>query len=160
MATPPVALGVREVGAVSEIDDYKRGGEWHRELTPNPVAKGLEYANYFQQELRTRNIPHIRSSDKLIKKGGDPGWDFKIGKYLIDVKGTDYINNVNLLVEEGKIKAHIYVFYSRIRALGFATNKNLKARTPRKWPGEVVNHIIPEDDLRPMAELWRVLKKP
>ena len=142
-----------------DIDDLKRGGDWHRELHPNPIAYGKLAEDYFETELKSHDISYIRSTDAYREHGGDDGWDFKVDGLLIDIKTSGYKGRgeILLLVEEGHIKAHFYVLYSKDRILGFATNKDLKSRPPHPYPARVVNHVIPEPKLRDINILWPFL---
>jgi len=110
------------------------------------------------------------------KPGKDGGYDFELPVvFTVDVKTSrkgDY-----LLVEEGKVKADIYVlvhyqeketvdidarevWYTGAGELvGWTFATAIKAKSPRDTGRGVVNHAVPANELRPMVELERMMGK-
>lgn len=109
----------------------------------------VEFARAYRQPL-----------DLQFRRGGDNGIDFIVPlAFTLDVKCAR--NAFNLLVEQGKVEADIYVLaqYSdvarRADLLGWEYGATI-ARAPFKDFGfGIVNHYIPRGALRPMAELGR-----
>lgn len=140
------------------LDDLKRGTGYYRALRDDPFAFGCKFADRFERLLRHHKVPFTRTTDKYVKGGGDGGFDFKVGRYLIDVKGTDHSGDVHLLVERGKVTAHIYVLFSRTRLMGWATCDDVQKYKARPWPRKVHNHVVPAGELRDVMGLWALLK--
>lgn len=111
------------------------------------------------------------------KPGGDGGVDFELPVvFTVDVKTSrkgDY-----LLVEEGKVKADIYVLAKyqdegggvalepeevwnsgKATLVGWCFALQLKAYQPRDTGRGVINHAVPADALRPMDELKKMMGK-
>lgn len=97
--------------------------------------------------------------------GADGGKDFEVPVvFTVDVKTSrkgDY-----LLVEAGKVKADIYVLVhymgeaagdSGSRLVGWAFATQIKALEPRDTGRGVHNHALPSEQLRPMAELEKMM---
>lgn len=141
------------------LDDLSRDDPHYRPLRPDPYAFGAKFADRFERLLRYHKIMFVRTTDKYVKGGGDGGYDFAVGQFTIDVKGRDYNkDDMYLLVEKGKVTAHIYVLFSRIRFMGWCTCDDVQKYDPRKWPGKVNNHIVPAGELRDVMGLWALLK--
>jgi hypothetical protein len=98
-------------------------------------------------------------------RGGDGGWDFEVPVvFTVDVK-TSRKGDV-LLVEQGKLKADIYVLAhyagdgdGETILAGWAFATQLKSVPPVDTGRGVVNHALPVAQLRPMAELERMMGK-
>lgn len=109
-------------------------------------------------------------------KGGDGGYDFQLPVvFTVDVKTARKADK--LLVEEGKIKADIYVLARYVESetveldaravyvsgeaelVGWCWATQVKAVEPRDTGRGIVNHCVPRESLRPMAELKRMMGK-
>lgn len=100
------------------------------------------------------------------KGGRDGGKDFEVPVvFTVDVKTSKKADV--LLVEAGKVKADIYVLAHYTAAdeeepahlVGWAFATQVKAVAPVDTGRGVVNHAIPAVQLRPMAELERMMGK-
>lgn len=94
------------------------------------------------------------------KRGGDGGWDFQLPlMFTVDVK-TSRKGDL-LLVEEGKIKADIYVLVKygeeegcpKAEILGWTWAATVRMVAPVDTGRGVVNHAIPVESLRPLSDL-------
>ena len=124
-----------------------------RPLSENYELVGLageaEFATAYGLPLNLRRKP-----------GGDGGVDFIIPlAFTVDVKC--FRNPENLIQEEGKVVADIYVLaeYSdddrRAVLLGWEYGANLARAPVRDFGRGIVNHHIHRDKLRRMGELGR-----
>lgn len=108
------------------------------------------------------------------KVGGDGGIDFELPVvFTVDVKTSkkgDY-----LLIEEGKVKADIYVLAhynetatqegdsdsyitsAKTSLLGWAFATHVKSVAARDTGRGIINHAIPVKELRPMDELAKMM---
>lgn len=111
-----------------------------------------------------------------LTPGGDGGVDFVLPVYLtVDVKASK--RGDALLVEQGKVRADIYVLakyeekkewtsdkeYSmapHTTLLGWATAQELLAISPVMSQRGIVNHSVPVEKLRTMESLKKLLSKP
>ena len=101
--------------------------------------------------------------DQSLKVDGDGGKDFlqfpKVGK--IDVKAAQIPNN--LLVEEGHVRADVFVLYGfdinkeTAWSVGWTYKEEVLAKTPQAWPQKVVNHIVPKFELNHINKLKQML---
>lgn len=94
--------------------------------------------------------------------GGDGGVDFELPVVLtVDVKTAR--NPKCLLVEAGKVKADIYVLahYGEdgVRLVGWTSAQVVRSKEPIDTGRGVINHLVLASDLRPMAELERMMGK-
>jgi hypothetical protein len=100
-----------------------------------------------------------------FERRGDGGWDFIAPlRAKIDVKCSR--DRHWLLVEEGKVLAYIYVLAHCLdekgrcaELIGWTYKSAVLAVPPRPFPREIVNHVIPAEDLRPMEELHRLVMR-
>jgi len=96
---------------------------------------------------------------------GDEGYDFIVPlKFTIDVKTTAKTEKShNLMVQEGKVKADIYVLAMVENDMpdfvGWAWGKQVKAAPTRDFRAGYQSHYIPIDNLSPMDELYKRLHR-
>ena len=96
--------------------------------------------------------------DTESKPGGDGGIDFTVPlKFTVDVKTARKPGN--LIHEQGKPVADIYVLAGyddqseKATLLGWQWGATLAAAPVRDFGYGVINHYIPQSQLRPMSEL-------
>jgi hypothetical protein len=108
--------------------------------------------------------------DRRLRPRGDGGNNFwhplTTGKVVaINVMGSQKPPRY-LLVEEGKaapdtiyVQAHVDFANRRVaRWMGWEWGREVTSKVPRYWPGSVCNHCVPIEELRPMADLYSLLK--
>jgi len=101
------------------------------------------------------------SVDLEQKIDGDGGFDFTIPlNFTVDVKTTDKTPRANnLLVEQGKVRADIYVAAMHendmIDFVGWAMKSEVLAAPTKDFGRGLINHYIDLDNLRPMSELYK-----
>jgi hypothetical protein len=101
--------------------------------------------------------------DQSLKVDGDGGKDFlqfpKVGK--IDIKAAQIPNN--LLVEEGHVRADVFVLYGfdinkeTAWSVGWTYKEEVLAKAPQAWPQKVINHIVPKFELNHINKLKQML---
>lgn len=154
-----------------------KGKKSRRVLSPDYEFVGLAgewaFANRYGYEV-----------DEHPRPNGDNGRDFVCPSGVIDVKTSLYKPQYipTMLVEEGKVKADIYVHAiceisstfvdgpgglnrsGRIFTVwlnGWAWSCDVLGHRPDKWPREISNHIIPDHGLRSMGDLkWWIMPMP
>jgi hypothetical protein len=96
--------------------------------------------------------------DLKARAGGDGGIDFVIAlKYTVDVKTAR--KAFNLIVEEGKVKADIFVLASfcddtgEASLIGWAWRTEVLKAPVKDFGHGIMNHYIPLGSLHPMAAL-------
>lgn len=94
------------------------------------------------------------------RPGGDGGVDFVLPlRFTVDVKTAR--KPLYLIVEEGQVKASIYVLAGisdddrRAEMLGWETRSTLLRAPVRDFGKGIISHYIAREDLRPMVELHR-----
>jgi|SRR6056300_316705 len=101
------------------------------------------------------------SVDLEQKIDGDGGFDFTIPlNFTVDVKTTDKTPRANnLLVEQGKVRADIYVAAMHengmIDFVGWVMKSEVLAAPTKDFGRGLINHYIDLDNLRPMSELYK-----
>ena len=92
--------------------------------------------------------------DDTVYQDGDDGYDFRFGALTIDTKTTaTHVERPSLLVPvEPTPTANLYFFLHRIdtrtvRFIGFATRFGVTDRTPVREPGDILNYVIPQNEL-------------
>lgn len=101
------------------------------------------------------------SVDLEQKINGDGGFDFTIPlNFTIDVKTTDKTPRANnLLVEQGKVRADIYVAAMHengmIDFVGWAMRSEVLAAPTKDFGRGLTNHYIDLSHLRPMNDLYK-----
>lgn len=136
----------------SARDAIHEGQLTSRPLSENYQMVGLRGEHAFAQYF---NLP----MDWKRRADGDNGVDFVLPlRFTVDVKG--FCKPHNLIVEQGKIRADIYVLAAVVgddcaddELLGWEWGR-IVAKAPVKDFGYgVLNHFIPRENLRPMDEL-------
>ncbi len=87
--------------------------------------------------------------------------DFTINGNRIAVEASR--RAMHLYVAAGSMHADVYVlahYFSerRVGPLGWTTAADLCALTPDESPAGVLSHAMPVEDLRPMVDLWALLR--
>ena len=100
------------------------------------------------------------SVDETERPGGDSGSDFVVNGITIDIKTAR--KAYNLIVEEGKIKADIYVLAqyegdTDATLLGWATRRQVSMAPTKDFGYGINNHYISKGLLSPMPGLKRLL---
>jgi len=104
-------------------------------------------------------LGHSVDLDQKIE--GDGGYDFSVPlRFTIDVKTTAKTpRSNNLLVEQGKVKADIYVAAvyenNMIDFVGWAMRSEVISAPTKDFGRGLTNHYIDLDKLRPMNELYK-----
>jgi hypothetical protein len=105
------------------------------------------------------------SVDLEQKIEGDGGYDFVVPlKFTIDVKTTAKTpRSNNLLVEQGKVKADIYVAAMHengmVDLIGWAMKSEVLNAPTKDFGRGLTNHYIDLAKLRPMEELYKRVSK-
>ncbi len=100
-------------------------------------------------------IHYDESIDSEIYEHGDNGYDFSPGSLTIDTKTTaTHIEHPSLIVPvEPRPTADLYFFLHRIeerkvRIIGFTTLATVLDQTPIRKPGDNLNFVVPQTELR------------
>lgn len=111
-------------------------------------------------------LHYDESIDTEIYEYGDGGYDFSPGSLKIDTKTTaTYINRPSLIVPvEPSPRADLYFFLHRIeerkvRIIGFATRATVVDQTPIRKPGDDLNFVVPQSDLRLPPDVYNSLEE-
>lgn len=131
-----------------------------RKLSPDYEQVGVE------GEIAFHDLTGIELTNGGMSNGSDGGFDFKVD-ITIDVKSfqTPY----NLLVEQGKVKATIYVLCKvekigedefKTEFIGWAWAEEVLAAPVKDFGRGVINHYIPAEKLhKPTDILANFLRK-
>ena len=127
-----------------------------------PLSEGYENVGMFGEFAfgeMCGMMPDISDKPK-----GDGGVDFEVPlRFTVDVKTAR--KAYNLIHEKGKPFADIYVLAKfddetqRATLLGWEWGSKLKKAPTKDFGHGIVNHYIPKDDLRPMADLAERIMK-
>lgn len=99
-----------------------------------------------------------------ITPWGDGGIDFDTPLGTIDIKTLRRASQSGLLVEEGKVRAFLYVlaeFWDEppsVKLLGFAEACSVRNHPARRGSRDIINHRVPIETLEPMDKLYQWLK--
>jgi len=106
-------------------------------------------------------IQYNKKIDESIYSHGDGGQDFTTGPITIDTKNTrTHIDRPALIVPvEPAPTADIYFLLHQInkrkvRIIGFATHAAVTDREPVRKPGDTLNYVVPQEELRLPPDLY------
>ena len=150
-----------------ERPDLHKGQSSHRPLRSKKTEANAPEEDYeltgFMPEVQFAKDFGVKV-DKSLRVDGDKGMDFRFSAGTVDVKGAKIPNS--LLVEEGHVRADIFVLYGvevntqKVWFVGWAYKEEVLKKEPKQWPQKVINHIVPKKELRSKRELRKVLELP
>lgn len=134
-----------------------------RDRSYNPIGGGRVCGEQSRTEAhRTGVIGEIayatrynKQIDESVYTYGDGGSDFAAGPVTIDIKNTQtHMDRPALIVPaDPEPTADIYFLLHQIdtqtvRIIGFATNATVTDREPVRRPGDTLNYMVPQEELR------------
>ena len=125
-----------------------------------PLSKDYEYIGLKGEEKFAEEFNLVLDGE--LKPGGDKGHDFSSSLGAIDIKTAR--KAYNLIVEEGKVRADVYVlaqyedYTDSVKLLGWASKDEVLEAPVRDFGYGIMNHYIPKNDLHHMDFLKGQLK--
>ena len=138
----------------SDSENLHKDHESSRPLSKDYEYIGLKGEAQFAEEFGLE-------IDETLRPGGDSGTDFPTMFGRIDVKTAR--KAYNLLVEEDKVNADIYVlamyrdYTDNVTLLGWAFKEEVLDAPKRDFGYGIINHYIPKDNLHPIESLKAII---
>ena len=145
---------------IPDLERVARGRvKIHRgQSTSNPIRQDREYLGISGEHAFHRSTG--LALDMTVRRAGDGGHDFVVHGQTIDVKCVSHVWRMLVGTKERRCDIRVLAYFrslGRSTLVGWEFDDVVREAPIRPGLNNYVNHAIPVDALRPMAQLWRHL---